>query len=251
MWRRNLKSRIESAYDCHCETRKRSKQSTVNELQHRFHGNANLCPCYESGVCLCQINFRRKVEIARMNGASDFNLSFRKRNSHIKLTRLRGRIKRPRKLKFSAALDLEERMKKLFTVFFVTASLGSLAFSQNENETKMKIILAEKIYSVLLDKNVTSDAILRKLPLELAMKNFGKHEFWAELPFKPEFAYECTSKILAGHVYYWDGWNAFVINYIDWDIAPYRVVHVGEIEDKSICEALKGRSDGFKVRVEK
>lgn len=114
----------------------------------------------------------------------------------------------------------------------------------------MKIIMDGKTYSVLPDANITFNEISQKLPLELSMKNFGKHEFWAELPFKPEFAMERTSKILEGHIYYWDGWNAFVINYIDWDIAPYSVVHLGKIEDKSICDTLKDKSDGFKIRVE-
>ena len=53
----------------------------------------------------------------------------------------------------------------------------------------------------------------------------------------------------AGHVYYWDGWNAFVINYIDSDISPYKVVHIGEIKDKSVCNILTAGADNIHIEV--
>lgn len=50
-------------------------------------------------------------------------------------------------------------------------------------------------------------------------------------------------------MYYWDGWNAFVINYIDSDIGPYKVVHIGEIKDKSICDILATGTDNIQIEV--
>ena len=51
-------------------------------------------------------------------------------------------------------------------------------------------------------------------------------------------------------MYYWDGWNAFVINYIDSDITPYEVVHIGEITDASVSEMLENAEDTITIKVE-
>lgn len=57
------------------------------------------------------------------------------------------------------------------------------------------------------------------------------------------------SQIKAGHLYYWGGWNAFVINYEDADISPYKVAHLGEV-DGDISEVLRKAADKVTVRVE-
>lgn len=115
----------------------------------------------------------------------------------------------------------------------------------------MNITLDEKIYTVTLDDNKTVEDIVAHLPLDLSMVRYAGHEYYAELPFTPVFDENRTYEIKAGHVYYWDGWNAFVINYIDSDIAPYKVVHIGEITDRSIVDTLFTADDTINVRVEK
>ena len=107
----------------------------------------------------------------------------------------------------------------------------------------MKIVVGDKSL-----KN--AQAIAAALPLDLKMERFGGHEFWAKLPFVPPFAHPRTSQVKAGHVYYWDGWNAFVVNYIDSDIAPYNVVHVGEIADKTICAVLDKAPEHITAKAE-
>lgn len=111
---------------------------------------------------------------------------------------------------------------------------------QNEidEENGMVIVWNGTEYAVQVEDSVTARDIAEKLPMELAMTQYGGHEYYSELDFRPEFAEDRTSQIEAGHIYYWDGWNAFVINYIDWDISPYEVVHIGEITDKSIVDEL-------------
>ena len=50
-------------------------------------------------------------------------------------------------------------------------------------------------------------------------------------------------------MYYWDGWNAFVINYIDSDISPYKVVHIGEITDQSVVDVLTNAEEQITIQV--
>lgn len=116
-------------------------------------------------------------------------------------------------------------------------------------EDSMIIKANETEYEVVLDQNESVKNIVENMPLTLDMVRYAGHEFYSELPFTPAFAQERTSEIKAGHVYYWDGWNAFVINYIDSDISPYKVVHIGEIKDKSICDVLADGTDHIRIDV--
>lgn len=116
-------------------------------------------------------------------------------------------------------------------------------------EENMTIKANETEYEVVLNQNESVKNIVENMPLTLDMVRYAGHEFYAELPFTPAFDQERTSEIKAGHVYYWDGWNAFVINYIDSDIGPYKVVHIGEIKDKSICDILATGTDNIQIGV--
>lgn len=119
-----------------------------------------------------------------------------------------------------------------------------------EGEYKnMYIELNDKKYDVILDNNKTTSEILKNTPIKLSMSKYANHEYYSELPFTPTFDENRTSQIKAGHIYYWDGWNAFVINYEDYDISPYKVVHIGEIVDKSIIDILSNNNDNIDIIV--
>ena len=60
---------------------------------------------------------------------------------------------------------------------------------------------------------------------------------------------DAGSDIKAGHIYYWDGWNAFVINFEDYDISPYKVVHIGEIKSEDISDILKNSGEIIDIEV--
>lgn len=121
----------------------------------------------------------------------------------------------------------------------------------NNEEITMNITIGDMTYAVRLDDNETTRDIVEKMPLELSMVRYAGHEYYSELPFTPEFDNSRTSNIKAGHVYYWDGWNAFVINYEDYDISPYKVVHIGEITDAGISQYLSGAEDTISISVTK
>lgn len=124
----------------------------------------------------------------------------------------------------------------------------SAAVSVGEKNT-MTITMGDKAYEVILDDNKTTQDIMSHAPLDLSLVRYAGHEYYSELPFTPVFDETRTSEIKAGHVYYWDGWNAFVINYIDWDITPYKVVHIGEIVDKSVTDYLSNAEEHVAVTV--
>lgn len=113
----------------------------------------------------------------------------------------------------------------------------------------MKIVINDKVYEIDLDLNTTTADILTHLPFEMEMAEYAGHEFYGTLPFTPANDRKQTSHLLAGHVYYWDGGNSFVINYKECDITPFKSVHIGEFNDKSIIEALKAGRKAFSAKV--
>ena len=135
-------------------------------------------------------------------------------------------------------------------VFAKTINMQKNKATKMEKQT-MNFVIAGKTYKASVNDNKTSQDIIKNLPLSLNYVRYAEHEYYAELPFKPVFDKERTSHILAGHLYYWDGWNAFVINYKECDISPYKVVHIGEIEDKSIVKYLETADKNISVEVKK
>ena len=131
-----------------------------------------------------------------------------------------------------------------------TESQTNKNVSENKEEVaSMKVIINNKEYEVILDENDTTKDILANMPLELTLQRYAGHEYYSSLSFTPKFDTNRTSNIKAGHIYYWDGWNAFVINFEDYDIDPYRVVHIGEIKDKSIIDLLENGEENISVKV--
>ncbi len=154
----------------------------------------------------------------------------------------------------NVAQNSRAKTKKKVRTWVKKVSKGTKASKKaTKTATSMSVTIKGKKYGVKLDKNTTVNSLLKMLPLNLSMEEFDEHEYYSELSGKPSVASKKTSKktskIKAGHIYYWDGWNAFVINYEDTDISPYKVVHVGEIKDKSVIDVLEKSEDKISVKV--
>ena len=103
---------------------------------------------------------------------------------------------------------------------------------EGEEETAVVVTVEGVEYAARLNGTRTAEDILGMMPLALSMQRFAEHEYYAELPARPSIeGVPATSRIEAGGIYYWEGWNAFVFNYIDSDIAPYGVVQVGTFDE--------------------
>lgn len=114
----------------------------------------------------------------------------------------------------------------------------------------MTVTLNDIRYSVITNHNITAKNIINKLPLDLTLSRYAEHEYNAELPFVPQNAKETTSDIKAGHIYYWDGWNSFVLNFEDMNISPYKVVDIGRIESDNIADILRKSGNRIHISVE-
>ena len=139
----------------------------------------------------------------------------------------------------------------------VPKSPPEIANTNNSNEetkenmpTTLKITLENHEFSVKLVESSTLDDILTLLPLELELSRYAEHEYYADLPDKITAIPDQTSELQAGHLYFWPGGNAFVVNFKDYSIAPYKSVHLGEITDNNATKILETSGKTVRMRLE-
>ena len=137
------------------------------------------------------------------------------------------------------------------SVLFALVLILTFPYAAMSAEKNSIIInFAGKNYVAELEDNATARDILNRMPLSLNLQRYAGHEYFADLPFRPEIAAEKTSRLEAGHLYYWDGGNSFVINYEEFNSAPYKEVHIGKINNaEEICEYLRNANDNISVKI--
>ncbi len=116
----------------------------------------------------------------------------------------------------------------------------------------IKLTLDGKAYTATLNDNRTVEDVLQMLPLELTIQRYAEHEYYASLPQKPSITgVPMTSYAHAGGIYYYDGWSAFTILFGDAHIAPYEVVHLGDVnENVDVIVLLASAGTTVKAKIE-
>lgn len=114
----------------------------------------------------------------------------------------------------------------------------------------LKLIINDEHFTALLNDNHTVEDLLKMLPMELTLRRYAQHEYYSSLPKKPSIkSVPMTSDAYAGGLYYYDGWSAFTVLFDDAQIAPYEVVHLGDVNEE-IISTLAASGDTVKVILE-
>lgn len=135
-------------------------------------------------------------------------------------------------------------MKYLVTMGAVWAIINSAYAGES-----MKIQINGTEYVVQTDDNETVADIVANAPVALELSRYAGHEYTATLPFAPRDSATHTSRLMSGHVYWWAMGNSFVINFADYDIAPYKNVHIGHITDTSVVDLLQNAGGTISIRI--
>jgi hypothetical protein len=123
---------------------------------------------------------------------------------------------------------------------------------QNVNVMKIdcQITIDGIEYTAALNDNCTVEDILNMLPLELTLQRYADHEYYSSLPQKPSVnGVPMTSDAHANGIYYYDGWSAFTVLFVDAHIAPYKVVHIGDVNE-DITTQLAASGATVKAKIE-
>lgn len=121
----------------------------------------------------------------------------------------------------------------------------------NKMEKSIKLTIDGKEYTATLNDNRTVDDILNMLPLELTLQRYAGHEYYCSLPQKPSIkGVPMTSDAHAGGIYYYDGWAAFTVLFGDAHIDPFKVVHIGNVNEDIISPlSMAGATVEAKIEI--
>lgn len=87
-------------------------------------------------------------------------------------------------------------------------------------------------------------------PIDQSWQRSDDHEYYTRLKRMLHMAGEKeTSKIKKGRLYLFAAWNAFSINFKDMDIAPFKVIELGEFTE-DVVSALSSAPSQIKIRCE-
>ena len=129
------------------------------------------------------------------------------------------------------------RIKKLlfFCVFCWTAVMSTSVWAQMGYAQRMNLEINNKIYSVVLENNITAEALLSRLPMTLNMEDLYSSEKYAyitePLPMQPQR----MDTINAGDVLLW-GNDCLVIfyNHVSTLDEYTKIGHIENVEDLAI-----------------
>jgi len=114
----------------------------------------------------------------------------------------------------------------------------------------IKLTIDGQEYTATLNDNRTVEDILNMLPMELTLKRYDGHEYYSSLPEKPSIkGVPMTSVAHAGGIYYYDRWAAFTVLYRDAHIAPFEVVHIGDVNE-DVITSLAAAGATVEARIE-
>lgn len=114
----------------------------------------------------------------------------------------------------------------------------------------LKLTLKGQSFTATLNENRTVDDILEMVPMGLTLQRYAGHEYYSSLPKKPSTkGVPMTSEAHAAGIYYYDGWSAFTVLFADAYIAPFEVVHIGDVNEE-IITLLAESGDIVEVKIE-
>jgi hypothetical protein len=121
---------------------------------------------------------------------------------------------------------------------------------ETEMGKSIKLTIDGKEYTATLNENRTVEDILNMLPMEVTMQRYADHEYYSSLSQKPSIkGVPMTSDAHAGGIYYFDGWSAFTVLFGDAHIAPYEVVHIGDVNE-DVISPLAAAGETVKAKIE-
>ena len=114
----------------------------------------------------------------------------------------------------------------------------------------MKVTINGQEYHVKVNNDPMVAQILAMCPMTLEVSRSGDHEYYGRLPQKADDSKSHqTSEAHKNELMYFGGWNCLSLLFEDVNVAPYKLVKLGEFEE-DITGLLKASSAKITVRIE-
>ena len=113
------------------------------------------------------------------------------------------------------------------------------ASAQTFKKNSMKVTINGQEYHVKVNDDPMVAQILAMCPMTLKVSRSGSHEYYARLPQKADDSKShLTSEAHKNELMYFGGWNCLSLLFEDVNVAPYKLVKLGELEE-DITDFLK------------
>ena len=115
---------------------------------------------------------------------------------------------------------------------------------------KLKLTLNNKVYHAKMLDTPLVKQIMDMCPFELKYQRSQEHEYYAKLPKSVDAkGSKQESKASKNQIWLFEDWNAFCLIFKDCDIAPWKIIHLGDFKE-DISEDLKKSPSNIKVKCE-
>ena len=115
---------------------------------------------------------------------------------------------------------------------------------------KLKVIISEQVFHVKLVDDPMVAQIAAMCPMEIEVSRSGNHEYFGRLPMKADDSKSRqTSKAHKNELMYFGGWNCLSLLFDDVNVAPYKLVKIGDFEE-DVASILKDSGDSISIKIE-
>ncbi len=135
-------------------------------------------------------------------------------------------------------------------MLMLSVMIVTTASAQTFKKNYMKVTINGQEYHVKVNNDPMVAQILAMCPMTLEVSRSGDHEYYGRLPQKANDSKSSqTSEAHKNELMYFGGWNCLSLLFEDVNVAPYKLVKLGEFEE-DITDLLKSSLAEITVRIE-
>ena len=135
-------------------------------------------------------------------------------------------------------------------MLMLSVMIVTTASAQTFKKNYMKVTINGQEYHVKVNNDPMVAQILAMCPMTLEVSRSGDLEYYGRLPQKANDSKSSqTSEAHKNELMYFGGWNCLSLLFEDVNVAPYKLVKLGEFEE-DITDLLKSSLAEITVRIE-
>ena len=115
---------------------------------------------------------------------------------------------------------------------------------------RLKVTISGQVFHVQTVDDPLVSQVAAMCPMELEASRSGNHEYYSRLPKKVDDSKSRkTSDAHKNELMYFGGWNCLSLLFDDVNVAPYKLVKLGDFEE-DVASVLRESAGKIKVKVE-
>ena len=142
-------------------------------------------------------------------------------------------------------------VRKLFSlVLMLLCMIVASAQVRKGKSMRLKVTISGHVFYVKPVDDPMVAQVAAMCPMELEVSRSGNHEYYGRLPKKADDSKSRqTSEAHKNELMYFEGWNCLSLLFDDVNVAPYKLVKLGDFEE-DISSLLKDSGASISKKIE-